>query len=561
MLSEPGTAESVLFPPASMARPRDPGAGAASGGLTPWQLRRVTSYIEINLPLPMTTGELAAIAKISASHFCRSFARSVGETPHAYVLGRRIERARSLMLASGEPLSQIALACGFADQSHLSRTFRQFVGSPPHKWRREHDPVADDDVAASRAGGRRTTICGWLWRTRCEMQLPLVSLFLGTLALGTTEFLIAGLLPSVAGDLGVSIPTAGFAITAYALGVAIGGPALATALSRVSRKAALVLLLAIFTLGQAACALAPSYEWLVAARVIVAACHGAFFGIAAIVATRLVPPDRAGRAVALLLAGITVANVLGVPAGTAIGGMLGWRTAFWCVLALGSVALLAIALWVPHIANESSTGNDLARQVRVLGRPAVYLTFAAIVFGMIGQLALFTYIIPYLDTVTGIAGDVAPWLLLLYGVGSTIGVIVGGRLADWRLMPSLLLILCAQAATYIVIAKAGGSEPFMVGFIVVWGFVAFAFTAPAQARILRSTRDAPALASALIPTAFNIGIALGAAGGALALQSGWSYAMLPWIGVGASSVAAIIVLWSWRMEQATSRAAALMGET
>ncbi len=386
------------------------------------------------------------------------------------------------------------------------------------------------------------------------MRLPLIALFLGTFALGTTEFIVAGLLPSVAGDLGVSIPTAGFVITAYALGVAAGGPLFALALSQVSRKTSLLCLLGLFTIGQAACALAPSYEWLVAARVIVAGCHGAFFGIAAIVATRLVPAERAGRAVSLLLAGITVANVLGVPAGTAIGNLLGWRTVFWCVLALGTIATAAITLWVPAVAVDRTSGDSVANQLRVLGKPVVYLTFAVIIFGMIGQLALFTYIVPYLTGVSGVPVGLVPWFLLLFGVGSTLGVVAGGRLADWRLVPSLLAILCAQAAGYVAIAVGGGNTGFMVVFVVVWGFVAFAFTAPAQARVLRHTVESPALASALIPTAFNIGIALGAAGGALALQSGWTYAMLPWIGAGASIIAACICVLSLLVEPSRARA-------
>jgi DHA1 family inner membrane transport protein len=382
------------------------------------------------------------------------------------------------------------------------------------------------------------------------MQRALFSLFLGTLALGTTEFLIAGVLPSVAADLGVEIATAGLAITGYAIGVAVGGPLLTAVLSRVSARTALLLLLFAFALGQGVCAVAPDFRWLVTARVVVAATHGAFFGIAAVVATRLVPADRAGRAVAVLLAGITVANVLGVPAGTAVGGWLGWRTAFWCVLALGLIGVAAIALWVPSLPpDRKSAGIGLAEQIKGIAGPTVSLTFAVIILSMAGQIALFTYVASYLGAVTGVATALLPVFLLVYGLGSTLGVVVGGRLADWRLMPSLLALLAAQIAVYLAIVWLGGQAPIMLALMLVWGFVAFGFTAPAQARILVAAGAAPALASSLIPTAFNIGIALGASAGAWVLQSGGSDEALPWVGVCASTAAVLVAMASWLIER------------
>lgn len=373
---------------------------------------------------------------------------------------------------------------------------------------------------------------------------PLIALFLGTFALGTTEFIVAGLLPSVAADLSISVPVAGFVITAYAIGVAVGGPFLTLALARVPLRASLIALIAIFTLGQAACALAPSYLALVLARIVVAACHGAFFGTAVVVATHIVPPERSGRAVALLLAGVTTANVLGVPAGSAIGNMLGWRFSFWSVLVLGAIATVAITAWVPDSRPSQARSGRIGEQVASLLRPAVSLTFAVIVFSMAGQLALFSFVVPYLSGVTHLSVEIVPWFLLVFGLGSTLGVIAGGRLADWRLETTLMGVLLAQVAVYLAILVAGHTAQFMLPCALVWGFAAFAFSPAAQAKVLRESGAAVGLASSLIPTAFNIGIAIGAAGGALLLQWSNTPAILPWAGVAASGIAVLALVVS-----------------
>jgi len=387
------------------------------------------------------------------------------------------------------------------------------------------------------------------------VKLSLVALFLGTFALGTTEFIVAGLLPSLAADLSVSVPVAGFVITAYAIGVAVGGPLLSIMPGRLAPKFALLALIGVFTLGQAACALAPSYAMLVAARVVVAACHGAFFGAAVVLATHIVPPDRAGRAVALLLAGVTTANVLGVPAGAAIGDALGWRMAFWSVLAVGAVATLAIALWVPNARPTRAQAAGIRQQIARLAQPAVYVYFVIIAFSMAGQLALFSFVSPYLTQVSHLSADAVPWFLLLFGLGSTLGVIVGGRLADWTLVPSLLAILALQVVAYLAFLAWGGVTNLMLPFGLIWGFVAFAFSPLAQAKVLQQAGPAAGLASSLIPTAFNIGIAIGAASGAWLL--GWSGAplALPWIGAITCACAALVLLIS-RPWQATVPAVA-----
>ena len=289
------------------------------------------------------------------------------------------------------------------------------------------------------------------------MPLPLLALFLAAFGIGTAEFVIAGLLPAVSTDLGVSIPTAGLLISAYAIGVAIGGPIVTLLVAKLSRKTAIVILVGAFTAGQALCALAPDYTMLLIARLLVSIGHGAYFGVAAISATRLVPPAQSGRAVAMLLAGITVANIIGVPAGTAIGNALGWRATFWAVGAFSAVALAAITLLVPADAPETHAPASLGSQFRVLGRPAIYMSFAIIVSAATGQFVLFSYIAPFLIEVTKVPVDLVPWLLLLFGVGSTAGVLIGGRLADWKLMPTLIGMLLGAAVVYALILVLSGN--------------------------------------------------------------------------------------------------------
>ncbi|MDB5614530.1 MAG: transporter [Devosia sp.] len=381
------------------------------------------------------------------------------------------------------------------------------------------------------------------------MSLPLIALFLAAFAFGTAEFVIAGVLPDVARGLGVSIPIAGYLVSGYAIGIAIGGPLLAVATKKLSRKTLILLLGGVFTLGQALCALAPNFELLMAARVLVAVVHGAYFGIAAIVAVNLVPPDKRGFAVALILSGLTVSNILGVPGGTAIGNALGWRATFWAVGVLGLFATLAVALFLPAATGQSSTTGSFLREFKVLARQQIITSLAIAILVMIGQYSLFTYIAPLLLEVSMLDVNVVPWVLLLYGVGATIGVFVGGRLADWNLMPSLIGILTCQALAFAAIYLAAPYPVIMAVVVVIWGGVNFAFGSPLQSRILAWAGDAPNLASALIPSGFNVGIAIGAVFGASLLDSGFGYRNLPLIGTAALVIAVFIAIFSYWLEQ------------
>jgi MFS transporter, DHA1 family, inner membrane transport protein len=381
------------------------------------------------------------------------------------------------------------------------------------------------------------------------MSLPLLALFLAAFAFGTAEFVIAGVLPDVATGLGVTIPVAGYLVTGYAIGIAIGGPLLAVLTKKLSRKTLILLLGAVFTAGQALCAVAPSFELLMAARVIVSVVHGTYFGIAAIVAVSLVPEDKRGFAVALILSGLTVSNILGVPGGTAIGNAFGWRATFWAVGVLGLLATLATAVFLPARAGQTATSGSFLREFKALGRQQIVTSLLIVILVMIGQYSLFTYIAPLLLEVTQVDPAILPWVLLLFGVGSTIGVFIGGRLADWKLMPSLIGIMACQALMYVAIYFASPFALVMAVAVIVWGGVNFAFGSPVQSRVLAWAADAPNLASALIPTGFNIGIAIGAVLGSALLENGFGYRNLPWLGAAAMVMAVAIAVLSYLWEQ------------
>lgn len=240
-----------------------------------------------------------------------------------------------------------------------------------------------------------------------------------------------GLLPSVARDLHVSIPHAGWLVSAYALGVTFGGPPVAMAVSRLPRKSALLLLLGVFMLGNLACALAPNYALLMTARVLTALSHGSFFGIATVVGSGLVPRAQRARAIALIMTGLTLANIIGVPAGAYIGQIAGWRATFIAIVGLGLLAAAAVALLVPRQPAHVSTGR-MRDELLVLGQPQAVVALGVSVFVAASMFCVFTYIAPMLEQVTGLSPKATAGVLLLFGVGCTLGNILGGRLADWK---------------------------------------------------------------------------------------------------------------------------------
>jgi len=380
------------------------------------------------------------------------------------------------------------------------------------------------------------------------MPPALFALFAAAFSIGTSEFVIAGILPAVSADLHIDIPTAGMLVSIYALGVAIGGPLLASVTGRFSRRRLLLTYVAIFTIGYVACALAPTFETLLAARAAISLIHGAYFGTAIVVASEIVEEKRRGFAISLVLSGLTVANVVGVPLGSAIGGHFGWRMTFWTVAGFGAISFILVWLLVRIGSAAAQQASRFEDQLRALRREPVISSFGIILTQTVGQFALFTYIAPLLTGVSGVPTDTVPWLLLAFGVGSTIGMLLGGRLADWKLMASQTFWLASQIVLYLLMLLFASNAWIMGGLLLLWGATVFAFAAPAQARIISSTRDAPALASSLIPSTFNVAIAAGAWLGGVQIASGLGYQSLFWPGLAGAIIATAISLLSWRLE-------------
>ena len=387
-----------------------------------------------------------------------------------------------------------------------------------------------------------------------ESRLPLLALALASFGIGTTEFVIMGLLPDVAGDLGVTIPQAGLLVTGYALSVAFGSPFLAVATARMDRRKALLLLIGIFILGNLLCALAPNYALLMAARIVTALCHGAFFGLGAVVAATLVPEQKKAQAIAMMFAGLTLANVLGVPFGTALGEAVGWRNTFWAVVVIGFAAAFALYAWLPR--NMPTPRMKLIHEARSLGSTQVILAMLISVVVSASLFGVFTYITPILENVTLISPHAVTLMLLLFGIGLTAGNFLGGWLGDWKLMPSVIGILALLIPVLSLFTLTSASLVPAAVTIFCWGLLAFALISPLQMRVVNEAAQAPNLASTLNQGAFNLGNAAGAWIGGLALTNGLAYRELPWIGVALAAVAFTLSFLSHRFDVKASVAGA-----
>ncbi|QBQ95723.1 MFS transporter [Paraburkholderia pallida] len=391
------------------------------------------------------------------------------------------------------------------------------------------------------------------------MPLPLLALAVAAFGIGTTEFVIMGLLPDVARDLSVSIPAAGMLVSAYALGVTIGAPIVAIAVANVPRKAALMRLIGIFIVGNLLCALAPNYSILMAARIVTAFCHGAFFGIGSVVAAGLVAPNRRAQAIALMFTGLTLANVLGVPLGTALGQLAGWRTTFWAVTGIGVLAAAALQVCLPkHIEMHKAS---LVHEFSVLRNPQVLMVLGMSVLASASLFSVFTYITPILEDVTGFSPHDVTFVLLVFGLGLTVGSTLGGKLADWKLMRSLLSLIAAIGAVLAVFAFTMHDQFAAVATIFMWGVLAFAIVPPLQMLIVNRASDAPNLASTLNQGAFNLGNASGAWLGGAAISAGAPLTALPWVGILMAFAALGLTFVSAQLDRRARRRTAVAGPT
>ncbi|MCH5517709.1 MFS transporter [Pseudomonas syringae] len=357
------------------------------------------------------------------------------------------------------------------------------------------------------------------------MPLSLLILALSAFAIGTTEFVIMGLLPDVAADLGVSIPGAGWLVTGYALGVAVGAPFMAMATAKLPRKAALVTLMGIFIIGNLLCALASDYNVLMFARVVTALCHGAFFGIGSVVAAGLVPANRRASAVALMFTGLTLANVLGVPLGTALGQYAGWRSTFWAVTVIGVIALIGLIRFLPTNRNEEKL--DMRAELGALRGAGIWLSLTMTALFSASMFTLFTYIAPLLGEVTGVSPNGVTWTLLLIGLGLTAGNVIGGKMADRRLSSTLIGVFVSMAVISTVLSWTSTALIPTEITLFLWAVAAFAAVPALQINVVTFGKAAPNLVSTLNIGSFNVGNALGAWVGGSVIAHGLGLTSVP----------------------------------
>lgn len=379
---------------------------------------------------------------------------------------------------------------------------------------------------------------------RAPVRAALLALAAGGFAIGTSEFLMLGLLPQVADDLSVSIPTAGQLISGYAVGVVVGAPLLTAASLRFGRKELLIALMSAYALGNLLTAVAPNYPLVLLARFATGLPHGAFFGAGAVVATRLAPPHRRTLAVSIMFAGLTIANVVGVPASTLLGQGTSWRLVYAAigVLALGAVTL--IALCVPHIPRDA-VPSSLRAELRMFARPDLLLVLAVAIIGGAGLFATFSYIAPMLTDDAGFADSSLTWLLALFGIGMTLGNLVGARLAERFAGRTLLLGMTAQGLLSLVFAFSTHSRVAAALLVLLIPAAALMALPGLQGRIIRLAGGAPNIAAASMQAAFNIANSLGAYAGGLAIAAGYGLAspnVVAAVAVGAGLTLAIVVV-------------------
>lgn len=374
-------------------------------------------------------------------------------------------------------------------------------------------------------------------RTRARMPVAVYVLGLSVFALGTSEFMLSGLLPPIAEDMGVTIPQAGLLISAFAIGMVVGAPLLAVATLRLPRRTTLVSLISLFGLGQVAGALAPSYELLFASRIVSALACAGFWAVGAAVAIAMVEQHQRARAMAVMIGGLSIANVLGVPAGAFLGEQLGWRSAFWAVAAASAIALGGILTLIPKIPLPAEKPT-LSRELRIYRDRQVWLSIGVTALAAGGVFCAFSYLSPLLTDVAGLDSGWVPWILGLFGVGALLGTTLGGRIADAHLFGVMLWGITASTVFLAALALLASTAAAAIALSFLIGFSAF-FTAPAlNARMFNVAGAAPTLAGATTTAAFNLGNTGGPWLGGTVIDAGYGFSATAWAG-GAMTVTAI----------------------
>ncbi|EPH40460.1 MFS transporter [Streptomyces aurantiacus] len=390
------------------------------------------------------------------------------------------------------------------------------------------------------------------------MPLALLALAIGAFGIGTTEFVIMGLLPEVAGDFDVPIPTAGLLVTGYALGVVAGAPLMTVLGQRISRKRMLMLLMGLFIAGNLLSAVAPAFGVMLAGRVVASLAHGAFFGIGSVVAAELVAPEKKAGAIAMMFTGLTVANVVGVPLGTFVGQAIGWRITFVIVAALGVIGLAGIVKLVPDLPKPE--GVRLRDEIGAFRNVQVLLAMAMTVLGFGGVFAAITYITPMMTDVAGYADSSVTWLLVLFGLGMVGGNLIGGRFADRALMPMLFISLGALAVVLALFTVTAHDKVAAAVSVTLIGALGFATVPPLQKRVLDQASAAPTLASAANIGAFNLGNALAAWLGGIVISAELGYTAPNWVGAAlAGSALGLAVLSAYLERRSTAPSKVVAG--
>ena len=372
-------------------------------------------------------------------------------------------------------------------------------------------------------------------------------LTLGVFVLGTCEFVMMGLLPNMASELGVSIPMASWVVTAYALGIAIGGPIMTVMTSKLSRKSALIVLMGLFVIGNIMCAFAPTYSSVITARVLTSLGQGAFFGVGAVMVASLVPEHRKASAIAAMFLGLTLATVAGVPLGTALGNWEGWRTPFWVIAGLGVVSLMGLIFMIPTRTDDIKP--NFKTELRALKDMRIWAALTTTILMTACAFPLFTYIVPMLQGLLELSPAGVTSSLFIVGTGMTIGNYLGGRLADWNVNRALIVIALAIAVVSLALCWTSTYLiPAQINWFL-WGIVTFAAIPASQVSVMRFGAGAPNLVSTLNISAFNVGVALGAWIGGLVLSWGYSLIAIPLTAAVVAlvaSLAAIICVRVWR---------------
>jgi len=368
----------------------------------------------------------------------------------------------------------------------------------------------------------------------------LLALAIGAFGIGTTEFVVMGMLPEIADGLDVSVSAVGMLISAYAVGVVIGAPTLTAVGLRFTPRQTLVALMVVFVVGNALAALAPSYGLLVAARVVTALAHGSFFGVGAVAARRLVPPDRAAGAISLMITGLTLANVIGVPLGTLVAQHASWRVVFGAIALIGVATIAGLLAWMPTDAGEPT---DLRRELHAFRRGQVWLVLGLTTVGFSALFAVYSYVSPILTELGGVpTGWVTP-VLALFGIGTTVGTLAGGRLGDRYGFSFVAVGLVAMAAALVAFAFLARTTVAAVALLVLFGTLSFALGPVVQNAVIDAARiPGGSLVSAANQGAFNVANALGAALGALVISQGLGYTAPMWVGAALALLGAVLAV-------------------